>query len=56
MDLKDHLLATHPVVGGDSLGKVAQGLIQPGCELCQGWGIHNLRGQPLPVKKKKKKS
>ena len=31
------------------LDQVAQGPIQPGLEHLQGWGIHNLSGQPIPA-------
>ena len=31
------------------LDQVAQGPIQPGLEHLQGWGIHNLSGQPVPA-------
>ena len=29
--------------------QAAQSHIQPGLECIQGWGIHNLLGQPVPV-------
>ena len=29
--------------------QAAQSHIQPGLECLQGWGIHNLLGQPVPV-------
>ena len=29
--------------------QAAQSHIQPGLECLQGWGIHNLPGQPVPV-------
>jgi len=29
--------------------QAAQSRIQPGLECLQGWGIHNLHGQPVPV-------
>ena len=29
--------------------QVAQGLIQPRLESLQGWGIHHISGQPVPV-------
>ena len=32
------------------LDQAAQSLIQPGLECLQGWGIHNLLGQPVPVR------
>jgi len=31
------------------LVQAAQGSIQPGLEYLQGWGIHNLSGQPVPA-------
>ena len=31
------------------LHQAAQGPIQPGLEHLQGWGIHNLSGQPVPA-------
>ena len=31
------------------LAQAAQGPIQPGLEHLQGWGIHNLSGQPVPA-------
>jgi len=31
------------------LDQAAQGPIQPGLEHLQGWGIHNLLGQPVPA-------
>ena len=31
------------------LDEVVQGLIPPGLEHLQGWGIHNLSGQPVPA-------
>jgi len=30
--------------------QAAQSHIQPGLECLQGWGLHNLRGQPVPVR------
>lgn len=43
MDLKP------PLVGHLPVDQVAQGLNQPSCEYHQGWGIHNLPAQPVPV-------
>lgn len=42
-DFKDHLIP-NPCCGQGhlSLGQVVPNLIQPGLELVQGWGIHNL--------------
>ena len=37
------------VQGHQSLDQVAQSNIQPVLECLQGWGIHNLLGQPVPV-------
>jgi len=34
-----------------SLDQAAQSHIQPGLECLQGWGIHNVLGQPVPVKR-----
>jgi len=31
------------------LGQAAQSPIQPGLEQLQGWGMHNLSGQPIPA-------
>jgi len=50
-DLKDHeapplLLQAGPPT---SISNTAQGLIQPGLEHLQGWGIHSLPGQPVPA-------
>jgi len=41
----------HPcyVQGRQPLAWAAQSNIQPGLECIQGWGIHNLTGQPVPV-------
>jgi len=36
--------------GHQSPHQAAQSHIQPGLECLQGWGIHNLLGQPVPVK------
>jgi len=35
--------------GGQLPDQAAQSHIQPGLECVQGWGIHNLLGQPIPV-------
>ena len=37
------------VQGRQPLDQAAQSHIQPGHECLQGWGIHNLFGQPIPV-------
>ena len=37
------------VQGRQPLDQAAQSHIQPGLECLQGWGIHNLLGQPIPV-------
>ena len=37
------------VHGRQPLDEAAQSHIQPGLEGLQGWGIHNLHGQPVPV-------
>ena len=37
------------VQGHQSPDQAAQSHIQPGLECLQGWGIHNLLGQPVPV-------
>jgi len=50
---KDH--NTHPVPtpcyvqGRQPADQAAQSHIQPGLECLQGWGIHSLLGQPVPV-------
>jgi len=36
------------VQGCQPLDEAAQSHIQPGLECLQGWGIHNLLGQPVP--------
>ena len=38
------------VQGRQPLDQAAQSHIQPGLECLQGWGIHNLLGQPVPVR------
>jgi len=50
-DLKDHLVSTSPRYVQDHKppDQAAQSHIQPGPECLQGWGIHNLSGQPIPV-------
>ena len=37
------------VQGRQPPDQAAQSHIQPGCEYLQGWGIHSLLGQPVPV-------
>uniref|UniRef100_A0A8C9G440 Uncharacterized protein n=1 Tax=Pavo cristatus TaxID=9049 RepID=A0A8C9G440_PAVCR len=37
------------VLGRQPLDQAAQSHIQPGLECLQGWGIHSLFGQPVPV-------
>ena len=32
-----------------ALDQIAQGLVQPGLEHLQGWGIHSPSGQPIPT-------
>jgi len=50
---KDH--SAHPVPapcyvqGHQPAAQAAQSHIQPGLECLQGWGIHSLLGQPVPV-------
>jgi len=53
-DLKDHqgptpLLQAGPPTSIFNTNQAAQGPIQPGLENFQGWGIHSLSGQPVPV-------
>ena len=36
--------------GRQPLDETAQNHTQPGLECLQGWGIHNLSGQPVPVR------
>jgi len=38
------------VQGRQPAGQAAQSHIQPGLECLQGWGIHSLLGQPVPVR------
>jgi len=47
----DHLVST-PLLwqGHQTPDQAAQSHIQPGLECLQGWGIHNLPGQPVPVR------
>ena len=37
------------VQGRQPADQAAQSHIQPGLECLQGWGIHSLLGQPVPV-------
>jgi len=49
-DRNDHRLSTPCYVRGHQPpDQAAQSHIQPGLECLQGWGIHNLLGQPVPV-------
>jgi len=49
-DLKDHVVSTPCYVQGrQPAAQAAQSRIQPGLECLQGWGIHSLLGQPVPV-------
>ena len=49
-DLKEHRVSTPCYVQGcQPPDKAAQSHIQPGLECLQGWGIHNLSGQPVPM-------
>jgi len=49
-DYNDYLVATPCYVQGHQPpDQAAQSHIQPGLECLQGWGIHNLLGQPVPV-------
>jgi len=46
------IIEFHPpcyVQGHQPPDQAAQSHIQPGLECLQGWGIHNLLGQPVPV-------
>jgi len=46
----DHLVSTPRYVQGrQPAAQAAQSHIQPGLECLQGWGIHSLLGQPVPV-------
>jgi len=49
-DLKDHPVSTLLLWAGFTLDQAAQSYIQPSFECLQGWGIHNLSGQPVPVR------
>ena len=48
-DLKEHLVSTPLLCAGSPPDQAAQSHIQPGLECLQGWDIHNLLGQPVPV-------
>ena len=49
-DHSDHQVSTPCYVQGrQPPDQAAQSHIQPGLEWLQGWGIHNLLGQPVPV-------
>ena len=49
-DLNDHLISTPCYVQGHQPPEqAAQSHIQPGLECLQGWGIHNLLGESVPV-------
>jgi len=49
-DHNDHLVPTPCYVQGrQPADQAAQSHILPGLECLQGWGIHNLLGQPVPV-------
>ena len=49
-DHSDHVVSTPCYVQDHQpLDQAAQSHIQPGLEYLQGWGIHNLLGQPVPV-------
>jgi len=49
-DHNAHLLSTPCYVQGrQPAAQAAQSHIQPGLECLQGWGIHSLLGQPVPV-------
>ena len=50
-DHNDHRVSTPCYVQGHQPpDQAAQSHIQPGLECLQGWGIHNLLGQPVPVR------
>jgi len=50
-DHSAHLVPTPCYVQGrQPPHQAAQSHIQPGLECLQGWGIHNLLGQPVPVR------
>jgi len=49
-DHNDDLISTPCYVQGcQPADQAAQRHIQPDLECLQGWGIHNLRGQPVPM-------
>jgi len=49
-DHNDHLVSTPCYVQGHQPpDQAAQSYIQPGFESLQGWGIHSLLGQPVPM-------
>jgi len=50
-DLKDHLVSSPPHNGQccHPLDQADHSHIQPGLEYLQGWGIHNLLGQSVPM-------
>ena len=49
-DCNAHLVSTpRGVQGRQPLDQAAQSHIQPVLECLQGWGIHSLLGQPVPV-------
>jgi len=49
-DHSDHPVSTPCYVQGrQPPDQAAQSHTQPGPECLQGWGIHNLLGQPVPV-------
>ena len=49
-DCNDHVVSTPCCMQGcQPPDQAAQSHIQPGLECLQGWGIHNLLGQPAPV-------
>jgi len=49
-DLEDHLVSIpYYVQGHQPLDQAAQSHIQPGFECFQGWGIHNILEQTVPV-------
>ena len=50
-DHNDHRVSTPCYVWGHQPpAQAAQSHIQPGLECLQGWGIHSLLGQPVPVR------
>jgi len=50
-DHNDHLVSTPCYVQGHQpAAQAAQSHIQPGLECLQGWGIHSLREQPVPLR------